>query len=93
MKQNRIKALAAQIALELQQNKEQINPILFEDFCKIYLEKHAERKRTYRLDEGRIRNHLLPAFRGRILASISRSEVFEMHSKVKQSLVTPVTSL
>lgn len=55
----------------------------FAELCEIYLERHAKvHKKSWKQDEGRINNYLLPAWGNHRITSISRSDIASLHSKI-----------
>ncbi|MBZ0252679.1 MAG: tyrosine-type recombinase/integrase [Candidatus Methylomirabilis sp.] len=53
------------------------------DFCAAYLERHAKpRKKSWRDDDRRIRQHIVPAWGGLRLAGIKRADVAALHRRI-----------
>ena len=52
------------------------------DFCKVYLERHASRKRSGRDDHRRIDRYILPRWNKVKVASVSRAEIASLHHKI-----------
>ena len=55
----------------------------FINFCEIYIERHAKlRKKTWREDERRIQRHILPAWKGLGLESLTKQDVADLHHSI-----------
>jgi integrase len=53
------------------------------DLCSAYIERHAkQRKKTWKTDEARIKNHIIPVWKNRLVASITRQDVAKLHDRI-----------
>ncbi|MBI3795541.1 MAG: site-specific integrase [Deltaproteobacteria bacterium] len=66
------------------QKKEQSLGETVESLCQMYLERHAMKKRSARDDHRRIAKYILPLWRRRRVADISRVDVAALHSRIGQ---------
>ncbi|MGH2507778.1 MAG: tyrosine-type recombinase/integrase [Ktedonobacteraceae bacterium] len=55
--------------------------VIFDELCLKFLE-HRRHKRSFRMDESRMRNYLLPAFGGMTLSDITPFLVADLHKKI-----------
>lgn len=71
---------------------EKRDELTFEELADRYLEEHAkDRKRSWKDDAQRLRDHLLPAIGKRKLSEITLSQLQRLHSRIKKEK-TPATA-
>ncbi len=57
--------------------------IPFREFCKMYIVQHAmPHKKSWREDQRRINNYLLPAWQHKFLSEITRLDISELHKQI-----------
>jgi len=59
-----------------------------EDFAERYIEEHAKPNKkpsSAKSDQSLIDNHILPRFRHRTVASLTRADIFQMHSEMRDT--------
>ncbi|AZL16333.1 tyrosine-type recombinase/integrase [Rickettsiales endosymbiont of Stachyamoeba lipophora] len=55
----------------------------FQEFCKIYIERHAKKhKKTWKEDQRKIEKHLLPIWKNMSLNSITKTDIMNLHIKI-----------
>lgn len=74
-----------------QQLQDRRGEITFEDLATRYLEFTQDRKRSWKADNQRLRDHILPVIGKRKLSEISLAQLQRLHSRVRQKL-TPATA-
>jgi len=73
----------------LQERQKEARGQKVKDLCTAYLERHAKpHKKTWKTDESRINNYILPAWKGHKISAITRSDVAALHHKIGQK--TPI---
>ena len=66
--------------LEARQKRAQAETV--KELCADYLKDAKTRKKTWKFDEQRINNHIIPAWGSRKAANIRRADVAAMHSRI-----------
>lgn len=67
----------------LEQKENENNAKTVKELCEQYMEDHAKaKKRSWRDDQGRVNNHILPAWGKRKAHSIKRADMAAMHIKM-----------
>lgn len=79
-KRHFVQLLDKQDPLSIKHAKE----IMFDEFAKEYVERHASLKRSGFEDARRIKNFLLPVWKNRTLKSITKADVSALHHKIGQ---------
>lgn len=60
--------------------------ITIDDFGDLFMTTYAKpHKKTWKDDLGRLNNHIIPAFAGRMLRDITRADIIDLHSKMKET--------
>lgn len=78
---NLVEVLQGKDPIETKKTKTQGEKV--SDLCTIYMERHAKvHKKTWDTDQSRINRHILPAWRNFPIASIKRSDIVLMHTKI-----------
>lgn len=73
----------------LQERQKEASGKKIKDLCAAYLERHARsHKKSWKTDESRINNHILPAWKGIKISAISRADVASLHHKIGEK--TPI---
>jgi len=73
----------------LQERQKEARGQKIKDLCVAYLQRHAKpHKKTWKTDESRINNYILPAWKGHKISAITRSDVAALHHKIGQK--TPI---
>jgi len=70
----------------LDERQSKVKGATVKDLCKEYIDRYAKpRKKSWTDDQGRINNHILPAWGSRKAASIKRVDMAAMHNKLGKS--------
>lgn len=67
----------------VEEKRRQSKAQTFAELCEVYLDRYAKaHKKSWKEDERRINNHLLPVWRHHLVTSLSRHDIATLHNKI-----------